>query len=87
MSIQNFPKIPNIVLRKPCDEPKHAKTPTLVWVPNIRIFHSKCCLETLRLVDPLYSTGIGLKKSTNPGYEGTYWGTGWWGGGGVSGDL
>ena len=27
ISTQNFPKIPKIVLRKPCDEPKHAKTP------------------------------------------------------------
>ena len=27
MSTQNFPKIPKIILRKPCDEPKHAKTP------------------------------------------------------------
>ena len=26
MSIQNFPKIPKIALRKSCDEPKHAKT-------------------------------------------------------------
>ena len=30
ISIQNFPRIPKIVLRKPCDEPKHAKTSTIV---------------------------------------------------------
>ena len=27
ISTQHFPKIPKIILRKPCDEPKHAKTP------------------------------------------------------------
>ena len=27
ISTRNFPKIPKIVLRKSCDEPKHAKTP------------------------------------------------------------
>ena len=31
--------------------------------------------------------GIGLKKIKKPVYEATYWGTVWWGGGGVSGDL
>ena len=30
ISIQNFLRIPKIVLRKPCDEPKHAKTSTIV---------------------------------------------------------
>ena len=29
VSTQNFLRIPKIVLRKPCDEPKHAKTSTL----------------------------------------------------------
>ena len=32
MSTQNFLGIPKIVLRKPCDEPKHAKTSTLVFL-------------------------------------------------------
>ena len=30
ISIQNFPRIPKIVLRKPCEESKHAKTSTIV---------------------------------------------------------
>ena len=30
MPTQNFPRIPKIVLRKPCDDPKHAKTSTRV---------------------------------------------------------
>ena len=32
MSTQNFLRIPKIVLRKLCDEPKHAKTSTLVFL-------------------------------------------------------
>ena len=36
MSNQNLPKIPKIALRKPSDEPKHAKTSTLrVLVPEM----------------------------------------------------
>ena len=41
MSIQNFFRIPKIILRKPCDEPNYAKTSTIVCLHiwNIRIIH------------------------------------------------
>ena len=41
MSIQNFFRIPKIVLRKSCDEPNYAKTSTIVclYIWNTRIIH------------------------------------------------
>ena len=41
MSIQNFFRIPKIVLRNSCDEPNYAKTSTIVclYIWNTRIIH------------------------------------------------
>ena len=55
MSTQNFLRIPKIVLRKPCDEPKHAKTSTLVFV---YLKHRK------------YPPSDHPRTSSDPGYSG-----------------
>ena len=59
----------------------------------------KRCLKPIRMSQPgggalkmqaftlTLLSFIGLKKIKKPVYEAVYWGTVWWGGGGVSGDL
>ena len=56
MSTQNFLRIPKIVLRKPCDEPKHAKTSTLVFFVYLK--HRK------------YPPSDHPRTSSDPGYSG-----------------
>ena len=58
MSTQKFLRIPKIVLRKPCDEPKHAKTSTLVFFVYLK--HRKYPPSDHRRTspDPGYSGGI-----------------------------
>ena len=56
MSTQNFLGIPKIVLRKPCDEPKHTKTSPLCFFVYLK--HRK------------YPPSDHLRTSSDPGYSG-----------------
>ena len=73
MSTQNFLRIPKIVLRKPCDEPKHAKTSTLVFFVYLKHRKYPPSDHPRTSSDPGYSGGIRsygalffTKRSTKP---------------------
>jgi len=73
MSTQNFLRIPKIVLRKLCDEPKHAKTSTLVFFVYLKHRKYPPSDHPRTSSDPGYSGGIRsygalffTKRSTKP---------------------
>ena len=73
VSTRNFLRIPKIVLRKPCDEPKHAKTSTLVFFVYLKHRKYPPSDHPRTSSDPGYSGGIRsygalffTKRSTKP---------------------